>query len=73
MQRIHHVVDDAGAFVDEEAPLPGGAAVGGLEDAALVDLLLTRGAQVDSRDLRYGQTPLMLAVREAHNMLKATR
>lgn len=40
-----------------------------LEDPALVDLLLAHDAEIDGRDLRYGQTPLMLAVREGNTPL----
>ena len=40
-----------------------------LADADVVDLLLAHGAKVDARDQRYGQTALMLAVREENPAL----
>ena len=39
------------------------------DDADMVELLLMKGAQVAARDQRYGQTALMLAVREGHTAL----
>jgi ankyrin repeat protein len=40
-----------------------------LGDPALVDILLSHGAAVDGRDERYGQTALMLAIREENSVL----
>ncbi len=65
-QLLEAGADAAAVDASGELPLHLAARLG---DSEIVDLLLAHGAQVDARDLTYGQSAMMIAVREGHGDL----